>query len=58
MNDFENFVLAHLDQSWDWDGLSSNPSISPDFVLATLDMPWDWDICGLSGNSFKTHMEQ
>jgi hypothetical protein len=41
---------------WNWEGLSRNPSITPDFVSDHLDKPWDWD--GLSGNSFKKHMEQ
>jgi hypothetical protein len=42
------FILDHLDYSWDWFALSENPNITLETVLQHPELPWDW--YGLSMN--------
>jgi hypothetical protein len=46
-----------MDRPWDWgsNGLSSNPSITPEFIKEFIDKPWDWGKYGLSRNTLKSH---
>ena len=46
------FILDHLEYSWDWYALSENPNITLETVLQHPDLPWDW--YGISMNPLVT----
>jgi len=52
LNTLEKFIEKHIDKPWGWgeDGLSENPSITPEFIVKYIDKPWGWGQNGLSEN--------
>ena len=52
------FVTAHLDKPWDWNGLSLNSSITSEFVMTHIDKPLDWARLSSNNGDQKKRKEQ
>ncbi len=51
-NPFERLVIEKKHWKWWWgdNGLSFNPSITPEFIEKHIDKKWGWGMFGLSSN--------
>ena len=49
------FITAHPEYPWNWNGVSYNPNLTMEFIEAHPEYPWDWN--EIVNNNFTKNRE-